>query len=173
MTGDVIARLLGHAPRRKYEGDLLKPLNAWNPKSEKDLAWMMRSMGESIQRLGLLCKHYGIPNDAPDKWFWLAINLAVDNVPGCRCEKGGHPGRRRRPDTLVEDVMLLAALGEAEFNGKSVKNAARNLVKRPGRFNGRNSETLRQRYYALKGTTPEGKRAREFLAYVAAQEKNR
>jgi len=63
--------------------------------------------------------------------------------------------------------MLFVELVKAELAGKSVKNAARLLAKKPGAFQGKNHNTLRDRYYLLKDpNSVEGKRLRELFDYL-------
>ena len=116
----------------------------------------------TLEAMVALADHYGIET-GPERWFILAWRLATDYVPGFARRRP--QGRKPQPNQAAFDVMLVIELFKAEQAGKSVKNAARLLAKKPGTFQGKNPNTLRDRYYLLKDSNSvEGKRARELVA---------
>jgi hypothetical protein len=131
--------------KKPYTGVLTEPIQL---KRDSVMSGAIRMTKEYFQRLEALLNHYDVPREHPEKWFLLADALAREHVPGFRVAKP--PGRRPAVQTAVDDMMILAELGDAELNGKSVANAANRLVKRHVRFRGRDPEGLRQRYYRLK-----------------------
>lgn len=60
----------------------------------------------AIEKLGALLDHYGIQRDAEERWFNLALKLALDYVPGFQVERKPVPKGRR----LKWTEMRLAAL---------------------------------------------------------------
>ena len=158
------------APRRvrkfrPYPKELLEPIRV-NPEQGSTLGCVLQG---AFERLEALCEHYKIPNDA-DKWCSLALALPFDHVPAFRIADK-KSGRKPSAQKLAEDVMLFTELTRADLADESVNEAACNLVKRSGRFNGRSPEGLRQRYYRIRYIhTPEGERMYRFLATYPQKE---
>jgi hypothetical protein len=146
-------------PGKPYAAKLREPIKVRLAESKYAPA------GATLQKLGALCEHYEIQNDDPDKWFWLAMRLAWDHVPGFRLE-AEKPKWVPTPKT-TEDLILYVVLAEADMDHRSVKNAARLLSNRPGRFKGRSAEGLRQRYLRLKNPrTAEAQRMHALVAML-------
>ena len=139
-------------PRKPFKGVLGTP----TPRYSDEVTTRV-----CVPKLIALMDHYDIPRGDHNKWFQLAMHLAIDLVPGFAPAQP--QGRKSNVDNVVEDINLLIRLGAAEFLGESVKNAARLLVKED-KHKGKNPSTLRDRYYALKDPkSPAGRLAREAL----------
>lgn len=79
---------------------------------------------EYDERFDLLCDHYAIAHDSPDKWRMLTLALAIDHVPGFQEKSGGIRGRKKSIGATLE-VALLGRFTELTQTGQSERNAAR------------------------------------------------
>ena len=119
---------------------------------EKDIIWEI-----TLRKLFALLDYYGIPgglNDVGDGWR-LSLCLADDRFPEFRATYGPWPKPKHRPHDLhigARDLILCLELLRAELEGRSVRQASRELAAR-WRKEGKSDwsgESLRQRYMRLR-----------------------
>lgn len=157
-------------PSKPYSDTILTPAPKFDPDATKfvnALQWT----GSAMTKMNALMDHYGIERRdgehywRDEDWMLLALNLAMDFVPGFAPKLLRTPqGRKPKPGNVVADIVLIIELGEAERQGKSVANRARQLTLTHKRFKGKKPETVCQRYLRLKKSgTPEHKRARDLI----------
>ncbi len=154
-------------PSKPYSDAILTPAPKYDPNAsgaENALRWQK----SAAAKLDALMDHYGIERNEEGRWALLAFILAYDFVPGFAPSPSKDPrGRPVKPSKMVDDLMLVSELGEAERQKKSVKNKARLLTLNDKRFKGQNAENLRQRYMLLKRLdSPEHKRLRVFKKFI-------
>lgn len=134
---------------KKFTGPLAKPIKLDPDRSEE-------AMAEVFDKMLLLPGHYGV---SEGDWFQVAMNLAMDFVPGFQVK------RPRSKRDLAESVMLIVEvqkLLESERN-HSPRSAAIRLSERKGsRWEGENAHTLEMRYHRAI----EDRRVREFIRYL-------
>ena len=79
---------------------------------------------EYDEKFDLLCDHYSIARDSPDKWRGLALALAIDHVPGFQEKPGSIRGRKKSMESMIESG-LLGRFIQLTGKGLSERNAAR------------------------------------------------
>lgn len=109
-----MAKKTARAPGRKYSGALSTPIKVLPtleaaPSSESSqetfVQLFLDSIGIEDQRLAkfpALFDHYGVRKDADDRWYKLALCLAIDHVRGFQLEER----RGRKPNSLGADLAL-------------------------------------------------------------------
>lgn len=104
------------------------------------------------ERFGLLFKHFGIDEAAPDKWKHLAVALALKHEPGFQISKHGRP--RGKPGNLVVrfEALRLNTLGHKRTNPKIAEIIAKE--------DGDKAATVLRRYNSEKKTMREAERKR-------------
>ena len=152
--------------KSKYKGDLgkhiiieqppIKPtiLTAKNPKDikkehcENFTQWVMDNkrhiQNERSRKTGLLLEYYGISQMAEDKWYFLSMALAKDNVEGFRCVTKDNVGRDIKWDAIKHAMLYIEVqdkLAEKSDN-YSISRACSHLEKRWGV----NKKTLENQY---------------------------
>jgi hypothetical protein len=129
-------------PSKPYKGSLATPAPKYNGDAER---WKIEVV---VPKLLALLDHYGITRDDPEKWYRLAMNLAIDHVPHMAIP--AKPGRKVTPRRSSMDYHLYWAVRFATLDKKkSVSSAIRHLTTKDPRFKGKNPGTLRDRYYLL------------------------
>lgn len=82
---------------------------------------------EYDEKLPLLLDHFGISKNDQERWYKLALCLAVAHVPGFQ-EKLRRKGGRPPAMTSAEEAKLYANYCELRKSGQSDRNAARLLA---------------------------------------------
>jgi len=103
--------------REKYKGDLKKPIKLppvpvkptilGEEKNEREKNKIFQSkieayeqnnsshiLSEAQRKMHLLVEKYGLDKSKENVWFEVALNLAIDHVPGFVVEKKGQRGRK-------------------------------------------------------------------------------
>jgi hypothetical protein len=148
--------------------ELLKPRrNPGIPRdvelSKRDRAELSEWVAEAIsneqwRRLRVMADLYGRNLASSSDGWMLALQLAIDFVPGFRVA-GKHKGRAR---TAARDHLDLATEVESLVEEKrcSVSSACAILSKRKGEWKGKNPESLEASYYRFREAV---KREREAI----------
>lgn len=106
--------------RQAYAGDLIKKIAikqpSRSPVPKTGSKGRSSDLGDSIsanwhiplewlEKMNLLLSHYRIDRDNPERWFGLALCLAIDHVPGFE------PVKRKKPGAKLDwDGVTLARL---------------------------------------------------------------
>ncbi len=142
--------------RKPYTGILKEPIDALGPEG----------MLQMVERLVALAEHYEVGPLGPNA-LDLALKLAMDHVPGFQFKtkppiRGLAGGRK--PD-VTKDIVILAALFQADEAGENISKAARDLArKHPDWAMG--AGAIRQRYYSMKNAKMSAAGRRRLLRVV-------
>lgn len=151
--------------KKKYSGELNTPLEKMqsvNSLTELGRESYAKRNKEEYQKVKLLLQHYDIDSSSPDPFFYLALELARDHIPGFN-EKPELGAKKKwaanvlRKLKLDVEMLLISQSSDA----KSVAAACRILCKNEywgnfireneSNYNSPNpSETLRKAYYIAK-----------------------
>ena len=97
------------------------------------------------ERFALLGERLGIEQNDPRFWARLAMSLAQIFVPGFRDGRERGPGRPRQ---MQEQIELFQAVREITTKGHvGPSRACELLVKKPGKWKGKNPGTLETKYH--------------------------
>jgi hypothetical protein len=97
-----------------------------------DLLFEMSWRPEYDERFGLLCDHFSIRRDDPDRWRKLALALAKTHVPGFQ-ERGPRGAPKKMPST--QEFLLWERFLALARKHKSERAAAEILAKQLNRSN--------------------------------------
>jgi len=167
---------------KRYKGELGKPIATKQPpkppglltgksKAEAEAEYAeerrqylhsttMRCSTEAVEKLILLFDYYNIPQKDSegrwddDRWFRLALALAMDHVPGFRTEPEGLSGRPRKRDQdpyffwrLYLDVEALKRERESKGQRVAVTEICNTLIKREEYKAHKKGKSLANLYY--------------------------
>lgn len=105
----------------------------------------LKCVKDSTEKLGVLCEHYGISKEDPNRWFSLSFALAGEYVPGFKVISDK---RKTKPNkwTLEKYAALYFAVGlEKEFNPKLTISAICKRLNRSSVF-WKSEKSLHKRY---------------------------
>ncbi|MGH7008504.1 MAG: hypothetical protein ACRED7_08880 [Stellaceae bacterium] len=94
------------------------------PGGDSEFEWRL----EYDEKCGLLCDHFSIARDDPDRWMKLALALAKRHVPGFQ-EKHPETRGRRREWEIGEEFALWYEFDVLVKSGKKERPAAEILLK--------------------------------------------
>jgi hypothetical protein len=103
------------------------------------------------EKIHLLFKHYKIDPSDEQSWEKLALQLALDHVPGLQLAFRPKPGRKPTWKTGLGDELVRAVEDVKSRTGKGTEDAIAELQKEPGGMWGRYTvENLGPRYREAK-----------------------
>lgn len=153
------------SPRRPYSGQLkdrivraskLELMLSGSPEEQTRLGREADAqiVAEQFGKLFLLLDHFKIPRKSHLRWFYLALGLARQHVPGLLVVEGSPPkrGPKGRREGTPSDHELLVALARVELERrKGTSDAIRILrIREPNVWGRFSVKSLQHRYSKLR-----------------------
>ena len=123
-------------PQKPYKGVLCEPM-----RSLQEGGWPL----DLFERVIALGEHYGVEDPLNKGQLNLLLELARDHVSGFKIKRS----KTLKDENATKDIIIWVALGHADEDGRSVKNAARHLSHQHPEW-GLQPESIRSRYNEMK-----------------------